>query len=322
MLLRTLAGIGTLGFLLACGGAPPAQVADSADQRRASSSDYARTRYPIVLVHGMSGFRTLLGALDYWYGIPESLRRSGATVFVTQASAFNSPAERGEQVLRQVESIVARTGAQKVNLIGHSQGGLDVRYVASVRPDLVASVTTVGTPHQGASLADFLRAHLSHGGFDEQAVAALGNSFGFLLGLLEGRPTLPQDSKAGLDSLTSKGTAAFNAIHPAGLPGRHCGDGPASQDGIHYFSWSGTSQVTNLLDWTDYGLLTASVVYPDENDGLVGRCSSHFGKVIRDDYDLNHLDEVNQVLGLTALFGTDPVSLFRAHANRLRHLGL
>jgi len=54
----------------------------------------------------------------------------------------------------------------------------------------------------------------------------------------------------------------------------------------------------------------------------VGRCSSHLGDVIRDNYFQNHLDEVNQVLGLVSIFESSPASIFRSHANRLKNLGL
>jgi triacylglycerol lipase len=54
----------------------------------------------------------------------------------------------------------------------------------------------------------------------------------------------------------------------------------------------------------------------------VGRCASHFGTVIRDDYFQNHLDEVNQTLGLTSPLAVNPVTLFRQHGNRLRNAGL
>lgn len=55
---------------------------------------------------------------------------------------------------------------------------------------------------------------------------------------------------------------------------------------------------------------------------LVASCSSHLGRVIRDDYWMNHLDEVNQMVGITHLFETSPVTLFRQHANRLQGMGL
>ena len=60
----------------------------------------------------------------------------------------------------------------------------------------------------------------------------------------------------------------------------------------------------------------------NQNDGLVGRCSSHFGQVIRDNYYMDHLDEINQLLGLVSLFETNPKAVFRQHANRLKNAGL
>ena len=63
-------------------------------------------------------------------------------------------------------------------------------------------------------------------------------------------------------------------------------------------------------------------MYGENNDGLVGQCSSHLGTVIRDDYTMNHLDEINQLFGLTALFSTNPKSVFRTQANRLKNNGL
>ncbi|MNG20982.1 Lactonizing lipase precursor [compost metagenome] len=65
-----------------------------------------------------------------------------------------------------------------------------------------------------------------------------------------------------------------------------------------------------------------SLTFSEANDGLVGRCSSHLGQVIRDNYRMNHLDEVNQTFGLTSLFETDPVTVYRQHANRLKNAGL
>ena len=79
---------------------------------------------------------------------------------------------------------------------------------------------------------------------------------------------------------------------------------------------------THLLDVSDGSLRLSSFFYDEDNDGLVGRCSSHFGQVIRDNYRMNHLDEVNQVLGLTSFFESSPPSVFRAHANRLKNAGL
>lgn len=283
--------------------------------------DQAKTKYPIVLAHGMLGFDELFGALDYWYGIPSELREHGAKVYVTEVSQFNSSEVRGEQLLDQVETIVALSGKGKVNLIGHSQGGLDVRYVAAVRPDLVASVTTVGSPHKGADLADFLDANLVDGSFTQAAVEALAGFLADVIKLFSGGDD-PNEMGAGLSQLTAVGTAAFNAAYPLGVPATSCGEGAAVANGIRLYSWSGTGVLTNALDLSDPLMGVTSFFYDEANDGLVERCSSHFGDVIRDNYFHNHLDEVNQVIGLVSIFDSNPKTVFRNHANRLKNAGL
>ena len=110
------------------------------------ASTDARTRHPIVLVHGLMGWDNILG-LDYWYKIPAALRRSGATVLVAKVSAVNDNQVRGEQLLKQLREWQAAKGYTQFNLVGHSQGGPTARYVAGVAPALVASVTSVQSPH-------------------------------------------------------------------------------------------------------------------------------------------------------------------------------
>ncbi|GAB6387392.1 alpha/beta fold hydrolase [Stutzerimonas marianensis] len=285
------------------------------------SSGYTETRYPIVLAHGMLGFDSLLG-VDYWYGIPAALRRDGAQVYVTEVSQLNTSELRGEELLAQVEEIVAISGKPKVNLIGHSHGGPTIRYVAAVRPDLVASVTSVGGPHKGSDVADLLR-RIPEGSTEEAIVAGLVNGMGALINFLSGSSsTAPQNSLGSLESLNSEGAARFNAKYPQGVPTTECGEGAYKVNGVRYYSWSGTSPLTNPLDVSDAMMGAASLAFEGPTDGLVGRCSSHLGMVIRDNYRMNHLDEVNQVFGLTSLFETDPVSIYRQHANRLKNAGL
>jgi triacylglycerol lipase len=282
---------------------------------------YTKTKYPIVLAHGLAGFDELFGVVDYWFGIENALEDGGANVFVTSVAPLNSPQARGEQLIDQIETIVAITGKAKVNLIGHSQGGLDIRYVAAVRPDLVASVTTVGSPHKGADLADFLAANFVNGGFTQAVLSGLGNALGTILGLLGGNSN-PNDAVAALSALTASSMATFNAQYPAGVPTTSCGSGATAAGGIRLYSWSGTGVLTNVFDIGDAALGIASLFYNESNDGLVERCSSRFGSVIRDNYFMNHLDEVNQVLGLVSIFESNPKTVFRTHANRLKNAGL
>jgi triacylglycerol lipase len=278
-----------------------------------SPSNYTDTRYPIVLVHGMFGFDSIAG-VDYWYGVAENLRRDGADVYTTQVPALDSTIARGEALLPQIASIAAVHG--KVNLIGHSHGGPTARYISRVRPDLVASVTSVGSPHKGSPVADLI-----YGSPAESLAASLGNALGGLIDLLSGGG-YNQDLRSSLYSLTTQGSAEFNRFAPAGMPSG-CGEGAYSANGVRFYSWGGTGVLTNAFDPSDVLLGTTSLAFGfSANDGLVGRCSNHFGRVIRDNYFMNHLDEVNQAFGLHSLFETDPKTVFRQQANRLKNAGL
>ena len=80
---------------------------------------------------------------------------------------------------------------------------------------------------------------------------------------------------------------------------------------------------TNLLDPVDILFSITTLAFNvAPNDGMVGKCSSHVGVVIRDDYKMNHFDQVNQFFGLRDIFGTDPLAVFRQHGNRLKNAGL
>lgn len=286
-----------------------------------AADTYTQTRHPIVLVHGLFGFDAV-GPLDYWYGIPAALRSGGARVIVPQQSAANASEVRGEQLLAELRRLKAAHGYTRFNLIGHSHGGHTVRYVASVAPELVASVTTVGTPHRGSPVADAVQAGTGATG-TTAFVSAIVNGFASVISLLSGSPGLPQNSEAAMRSLTTAGSAAFNARFPEGAPTTACGQGPASVEGVRYWSASGTSVLTNALDASDPFLGLSSLAFKGEaNDGLVGRCSSRWGQVLRDDYPWNHLDEVNQAFGLRGWFTPDPVAFYRTHANRLKQAGL
>lgn len=283
-------------------------------------STYTKTKYPIVLAHGLLGFDEILG-VEYWYKIPADLRSDGATVYVTQVSNTNSTEVRGEQLIAQIENIVAVSGKGKVNLIGHSHGGPTIRYVASMRPDLVASVTTVAGVNKGSNTADFLR-QIPEGSALEGIALSLVNGLSSVLDFLSGGGYTP-DALGALTSLSTAGSLAFNERHPQGIPTTACGEGAYSVNGIRYYSWSGGSVLTNVLDISDPVLGIASIPFGSENnDGLVGTCDSHLGQVIRDNYAMNHLDEVNLLFGLSNLFETDPITTYRNHANRLKNAGL
>ncbi|KAF0862642.1 triacylglycerol lipase [Pseudomonas sp. LD120] len=295
------------------------------------SQEFA-TRYPLVLVPGMLGFVRLL-LYPYWYGIIPALRRGGAQVFAIQVSPLNSSEVRGEQLLAQVQRIMAETGAPRVNLIGHSQGALTARYAAAKRPDWVASVTSVAGPNHGSELADYLARHSPAHSLKGRVLSWLLRGVSALMTLLETGyrgPRLPVDIHASHQSLTTAGVALFNRQYPQGLPSTWGGQGPAEVGGVRYYSWSGTLQPgktnrgRNLFDGTSRSCRLFARTFVREAgqcDGMVGRYSSHLGQVIGDDYPLDHFDIVNQSLGLVGK-GADPIRLFVEHAQRLKAAGL
>lgn len=285
-------------------------------------SGYTDTRYPIVLTHGLLGFDSLLG-VDYWHRVPETLRQDGAEVYITTVSNTHSPELRGEQLILQLEEIRAVSGAEKMNLIGHSHGGPTIRYVASVRPDLVASVTTIAGVNKGTPVADAAKNITDASPFAKQLLESLGGLLARVIDLLSGGG-YPQDVFASMNSMTTAETLAFNQKHPGGIPSTDCGEGDYIHNGIRYYSWAGAKPRTNVFDPLDLLTGTTQYLFPAgvANDGLVGSCASHLGMVIRDDFRMNHLDEVNMLLGLHDLWSTDPLTVFRTHANRLKRAGL
>ncbi|BFO57407.1 MULTISPECIES: esterase/lipase family protein [Comamonadaceae] len=307
---RALAARAALAFSLGCAFTAPAAHAQSG---------YTQTRYPIVLVHGLFGFDSALG-VDYFYGIPDALRRDGAQVFVAQVSATNSTEVRGEQLLTQVRQVLAVTGAAKVNLVGHSHGGPTIRYVAGVAPQLVASVTSIGGVNKGSRVADVVRGVAPPGSVSEAVASAAAGALAQVISAASGGSGLPQKPTAALDSLTTAGAADFNRRFPQGLASG-CGSGADVVNGVRYYSWTGTQPVTNVLDPSDAGLALLAPVHGEANDGLVSACSSRLGRHLGD-YRQNHLDEINQLVGLRDLFSPDPVTLYRQHANRLKLQGL
>jgi len=287
------------------------------------NNNYTKTKHPIVLVHGLFGFDQAFGIYNYFFRIPSELEDDGATVYVADVSAANSSELRGEQLIEQLDTIKALYGHSKFNLIGHSHGGPTIRYVASVRPDLVASITSVGSPHTGTPVADAVASFVTPGSIQEILLESIANAMAIFIEIVSGNFSDPQDVLASMTSLSTSGSAVFNANYPEGMPAYNCGEGQYVVNDIRYFSFGGTSVVTNIFDPVDAVLAASSVFFLGAaNDGLVGRCSSHLGQVIRDDYPWNHGDEINQVLGARGLFTSNPISVYRAHANRLKNLGL
>jgi len=124
-------------------------------QKDIATEKSCSTKYPLVLVHGV-GLRDDVGAIKYWSDLPKVLEKNGAKVFLANQDAFNSHVENAIKLRERVLVILEQTGAEKINLIAHSKGGLESRFMITKlgMADKVASLTTLASPHRGSFLAD------------------------------------------------------------------------------------------------------------------------------------------------------------------------
>lgn len=115
-----------------------------------------KLKYPILLVHGM-GFRDNK-YVGYWGRIPEALQKMGCKIYFGNQDSNADIETNGRHLAERINQIIQETGAERVNIIAHSKGGLDSRYaISSLRiDDKVASLTTISTPHHGSKTIDKL----------------------------------------------------------------------------------------------------------------------------------------------------------------------
>jgi triacylglycerol lipase len=108
---------------------------------------------PILLVHGMIDNRAIFTVLT------RRLRAHGFERVVTlnYSPVTNDIRAAAEGLSAQVEELVARTGYERIHIVGHSLGGLIARYYVQRLggDERVHTLVTLGTPHHGT-----LAAHL------------------------------------------------------------------------------------------------------------------------------------------------------------------
>lgn len=219
-----------------------------------SPPSYAPARYPIVLVNGID-VSPLFGWSDR---IVRVLEEHGQRVYLGTLPGYTSVQVRSAELRRVVEEVRAESGAEKVNLICHSFGGFDCRYLVSpggLGLDIdvdsrelasqVASITTVGTAHHGTPIADAVLGYLPAAS-PRDAARALATWIGEWFGV----ERIEQDAelRAALTALTEVQTASFNAaIEDA--------------EGVYYQSWAGFSRPYG--DYADDTRALAVACMPD-----------------------------------------------------------
>jgi triacylglycerol lipase len=235
------------------------------------------TKYPILLVHGI-GFRDDFLYPKYWSKIPKVLKKNGAKVYLAHQDAFNSHAENAVQIKYAVDEILEETGAEKVNIIAHSKGGLESRYAITMlgMANKVASLTTLATPHRGSAMADTLLAFFERKNMLDWVLKKLFNYAKFLG---DKHPDIYQAS----NELSIAYMKHFNQSVP---------DIPT----VYYQSYGGliNEKYPNWFIRIQYKLMVKA---EGENDCIVSKHSYQWGKfkgVVKsnDDYGISHFDIV------------------------------
>jgi triacylglycerol lipase len=114
-------------------------------------------KHPVLICHGYGGFSMLIKPSPV-HDSCMRLRTYGIEAFAPNIVPFSTISVRAEQWADRITQLKQKYGYEKLNVIAHSMGGLDMRYaIARLRmAESVASLTTIATPHKGTSLADIV----------------------------------------------------------------------------------------------------------------------------------------------------------------------
>ncbi|KAI2624868.1 putative triacylglycerol lipase [Hypoxylon sp. NC1633] len=240
------------------------------DEYAVIKEHYATPKYPIVLAHGLLGFAELhvaggwLPAIQYWRGITDALKANGIEVITATVPPSGSIEQRAQKL---ADGIAKVAQDKSVNIIAHSMGGLDARYMVShLQPKNVdvRSLVTVASPHRGSAFADYL--------IKEIGQTRLPSIYKIVQGL-------------GMD------TGAFEQLTRQYMTDEfnpHAPDDP----NVRYFSYGAMMDNPPLLSPFRYshGIITN---LEGPNDGLVSVASSKWGSYKGTLVGVSHLDLIN-----------------------------
>ena len=110
------------------------------------------SKLPVLLIHGY------MADASVWNKWVDLLKKDGIPAypitFKQSDDKCGSAAEHAKELSNIIGQIKDETGQNKVNIVGHSKGGLDARvYLANETKD-VANLVMIGTPNAGSPLAE------------------------------------------------------------------------------------------------------------------------------------------------------------------------
>ena len=264
--------------------------------------DRCATRYPFVMVHGI-GFRDLR-FFNYWGRIPLILKKHGATIFYGHNKAWGSLEENARLIAESIDKALAQTNCEKVNLIAHSKGGLDCRYLISSMgyADKVASLTTINTPHRGSELISLLNR------LPDSIYRLIANCISRLFAV-SGEDT--PDCYASSKELSPEFCAVFNQDNP---------DVP----GIYYQSYGSVMKSCFSDSLLSIPYLLMCICKGPDNDGLVDASSMEWGNfrgILKNKYHrgISHGDMID--LKREDIKGFDVLNVFYEIVVNLKEMG-
>jgi triacylglycerol lipase len=105
----------------------------------------------------------------------------GIEVFFGNTDAWGDYESNAIILKTTIEKILLETKKEKVNIIAHSKGGIDSRYLIWKYGfgDKIASLTTISTPHHGAEIADLIyKQKIVHSRVFKKALKVFGELYG------------------------------------------------------------------------------------------------------------------------------------------------
>jgi predicted alpha/beta hydrolase family esterase len=123
----------------------------NANNTNANTAVNSTTKLPVLLIHGY------MEDASVWNKWVDLLKKDGISAypitFKQSDDKCGSAADHAKELSNIIGQIKKETGQNKVNIVGHSKGGLDARvYLANNTQD-VANLIMIGTPNAGSPLA-------------------------------------------------------------------------------------------------------------------------------------------------------------------------
>jgi len=137
-------------------------------------------QYPVILVHGIIAHDRKC-CFQFWGRIPQVLTRLGIKVFRGNTDAWGTYESNALLLKKTIEKTLLETKTERVNIIAHSKGGIDSRYLVWNHNfgDKIASLTTICTPHHGSEIADrIFNRKITHKKLYRKVLSVFGKLYG------------------------------------------------------------------------------------------------------------------------------------------------